>query len=785
MGDLDASYDAIVFGTGVVESVCAACLSQKEMKVLHFDINEYYGGASFGMPLDAFIDWLREGDAARCAGEGGPTAAARVVPFDDGDVLQDPGFSATFGASAADVEVVRLGCDAAAQARRPAAVLELTGMEAYDLWRAERAAAAPGKRSLRRRFVPEKQRLHPAARGYPLHAATAAAEHSAADAVHPVFFGYSLDRRPRLSQALEQSSRFCVDGLPRNLLCRGLGVDACVGSGVARYLEFQPVEGLYYGAGGGDALSLGRVPCGKQDVMRSKMLSPLEKRSLMRFLRGVYDWGVERVAKDRVEDLNDRSLAKGRSLKRPQRAGGAAEASLQWRSVEKKRLFDALTAPNGAEGAAEGEAKTPPLTPALAAIATHALAFSRADAPASEGLEAIFAHLSALGAHGSTAFLQPLYGASEMPQAFCRAAAVGGEATYVLRRGIQAVLRDRRTGDVVGIVDSEAQPIACRRLLLPAFLFDEGGRGRGRTRANAGKGAAHADTADAAGAEGTPTEETTSAEYAEGTEVCEGTAAERPKSTAENSEVGAAGATEAPAAAAGAPLLVRRVALLRCGAAEALSGALPAPAERVMLVFPPHHALLRNDCEVYGVVAGESVKCAPPGFCLLHLTTRAPEGRLSHAAEALRRASHALVGASEELFAAAWAWSTGGDLPEALRGAKNLRVASHSEAMGPPSFRGAFRAAKGALERFGADGEDLWFDAKEPKYAAEEAEEAEQETLAAAAATAERVLETATGGAGEGPAEAEGGGAEEAEEAGEAGEDVAAALAAARELLDL
>ncbi|CAN0435773.1 unnamed protein product, partial [Discosporangium mesarthrocarpum] len=54
-------------------------------------------------------------------------------------------------------------------------------------------------------------------------------------------------------------------------------------------------------------------------------------------------------------------------------------------------------------------------------------------------------HLSALGRFGSTAFITPMFGVGELPQAFCRMAAVHG-AVYVLRRDIKAAVVDQAEG---------------------------------------------------------------------------------------------------------------------------------------------------------------------------------------------------------------------------------------------------------------------------------------------------------------------------------------------------
>ena len=67
---------------------------------------------------------------------------------------------------------------------------------------------------------------------------------------------------------------------------RGLSVDVLVESGVARYLQFKALEGAFFcEAHLEDVL---KVPCSKTEVFKSKDLSVLEKRQLMKFFRYVW-----------------------------------------------------------------------------------------------------------------------------------------------------------------------------------------------------------------------------------------------------------------------------------------------------------------------------------------------------------------------------------------------------------------------------------------------------------------------------------------------------------------
>lgn len=59
------------------------------------------------------------------------------------------------------------------------------------------------------------------------------------------------------------------------------------------------------------------VPCSKGDVFNTKLLNALEKRVLMKFLQFVSDWGLTNTGSD-VTTVNERELAQGRSLQRPQ-----------------------------------------------------------------------------------------------------------------------------------------------------------------------------------------------------------------------------------------------------------------------------------------------------------------------------------------------------------------------------------------------------------------------------------------------------------------------------------
>ena len=275
------------------------------------------------------------------------------------------------------------------------------------------------------------------------------------------------------------------------------------------------------GAGAGDEprakLVLHRVPCSKGDVFRSKLLSPVDKRRLMKFLQLIADYGTATQFGDPapaaaavgdagtaddgdaaaaadagggqneevIQTLNEQYLHRGRALSRPQNKATPASADMAalLRCVREGASFaDYLTA-------------VARLPARLAAVVAHALALLPGGAAAAtgEGVDALVRHLTALGRFGDTAFLVTMYGTGELSQAFCRSGAVYG-ATYMLRRAPAAVSCDA-DGRVRGVVlagearigeeeavdteDVVARTHLCEHVVVPrAMLARPAGRAR-------------------------------------------------------------------------------------------------------------------------------------------------------------------------------------------------------------------------------------------------------------------------------------------------------------------
>jgi Rab proteins geranylgeranyltransferase component A len=323
----------------------------------------------------------------------------------------------------------------------------------------------------------------------------------------------------------ERSRSFALDVTPRLIYAAGTAVQGLLTSGVADYLEWKALEGILLMSstssgsptnGGRNLVSLGRVPCNKNDIFGSKLLTPMEKRMLMKFLQLAMDYGVAQEAtrktsnssssssqqqdptaadtdttlKDnnnnngllpataldkQVQSLNERHLNQGRSLARPQNKAVS--------SGDMTGLEDCI-----ARGDMDFETylrEKQRLSPNLVRLVRYALTLeSSSSVPTTiaAGMKSLCSHMGSLGRFGTTAFLVPLYGSGELPQAFCRSAAVYG-ATYVLRRApirivtvdekVTGVVVQQGTGKMAGEDESpeRIKQVSCAHVIAPIGAF--------------------------------------------------------------------------------------------------------------------------------------------------------------------------------------------------------------------------------------------------------------------------------------------------------------------------
>ncbi|TYZ69464.1 hypothetical protein PybrP1_001886 [[Pythium] brassicae (nom. inval.)] len=272
---------------------------------------------------------------------------------------------------------------------------------------------------------------------------------------------------------LTQSSAFSIDINPRLVLSSEELVETLITSGVGQYLEFTAVQHTYMHlqppatAAAAAADTVWEVPCSKKDVFQSKLLGMVEKRQLMKFLQFVADYGETHITGEDVGTKNERSLALGRALKRPQnksnQAGGDAVAPFL------DGPFQALL---------ETHFK---LSRTLQQVVVYCVGLASFPAAknqisARDGLAAVYRYVASVGRFTSTALLVPLYGVSELAQSFCRLCAVYG-GVYVLRAPVASFLLDAAGRRVVGLRASDGATLCAKHFIVNGSFVDAFGAG--------------------------------------------------------------------------------------------------------------------------------------------------------------------------------------------------------------------------------------------------------------------------------------------------------------------
>uniref|UniRef100_K3WS56 Rab proteins geranylgeranyltransferase component n=1 Tax=Globisporangium ultimum (strain ATCC 200006 / CBS 805.95 / DAOM BR144) TaxID=431595 RepID=K3WS56_GLOUD len=271
-------------------------------------------------------------------------------------------------------------------------------------------------------------------------------------------------------ELLAKSSSFSVDINPRLVLSSEALVETLITSGVGQYLEFTAIQHTYVhlpSSPSSDAAqdTVWEVPCSKKDVFQSKLLGMVEKRQLMKFLQFVADYGETVILGEDVGTKNERSLALGRALKRPQnKMNQAGDDRFTKIAPYLDKPFQELL---------EDHFK---LSTKLQQVVVYCVGLSSFPATknqisARDGLAAVYRYVASIGRYTSTAFLVPLYGVSEIAQSFCRLCAVYG-GIYVLRAPIDSFLLDQEKNELVGIRASDGGILRSKHVIVNGSYVD-------------------------------------------------------------------------------------------------------------------------------------------------------------------------------------------------------------------------------------------------------------------------------------------------------------------------
>ena len=195
-----------------------------------------------------------------------------------------------------------------------------------------------------------------------------------------VFKSIELEAAECWDDDAQLGRQFNLDLAPKLIFAKSALVEALVDTRLGNYLEFRLMARSYLYDGG----KFLRVPMSKEDVFMNKDVTMVEKRKLMKFLTGVLEWS---------------------------RADEPSCAPFLESTAYQTQSFLELLHAHG-------------LTGRLTHLAAYSIALLNesdiANVPALAGLHAMSKYVESLGKYGASPFLAPIYGTSELVQAFCR-----------------------------------------------------------------------------------------------------------------------------------------------------------------------------------------------------------------------------------------------------------------------------------------------------------------------------------------------------------------------------
>jgi Rab proteins geranylgeranyltransferase component A len=471
------TFDVVVVGTDATHSILAGALSLAGKRVLHLDRREYYGGIDASFTMEQLVEFTlsqKKEDEENGDDDDDVVISEDIMRCDVMDelVLMDVSCD---GQKALDFvldrkkRVCHEAASVAYMASQDASRYESQASEQIEIAKVTRTKLDEEKKKEKEDIndtSTEKKKTNTTTTTTTTDKKEEGEVNETNTTTTTTTTTTPKTNLEKLVSLLDKSRQFNLDFTPRIILARGQLVDSMVRSNVHRYMEFTTLHHTSVGfrTKKSNEITLQHVPSNKRDVFLCSWLTLREKRSLMHFLRFCMDFAFEtKQGGVEVTKQNETMLQQQRSLARPQNKKSATKSY----DLNKYSKFeDMLEASN--------------MSSKLRSIATYGLGFSNSSIEPLEtklAMKRVCAYVSSLGRHGTTAFLCSIYGAGEMPQSFCRLAAVN-RAIYKLRERVRGLAVEKKKNMCRGVI-IQGGCVRCNRVVMNASTLPSSLRVRG------------------------------------------------------------------------------------------------------------------------------------------------------------------------------------------------------------------------------------------------------------------------------------------------------------------
>ncbi len=231
--------------------------------------------------------------------------------------------------------------------------------------------------------------------------------------------------KPTSAQLVNNPHLYSLDISPHLLYGAGPTISILLGSGAHHYTEYKLLQGtvLHSSSTSNTGILSQPVPSTRAEIFRDKTLSPLQKRTLMRFIKGLAE-AME--GKGPFADVFSQD--------------GGQETMLFSEFMAKEGLDDVHLQRCLAHGV----------------LLQHSNLNNNETLTCYKAMELFKLYIESVGRYGIDAgpFLTPLYGCGELPQAFCRSAAVSG-AVQILRCTISDLIFSSMTSSMTSSISDD------------------------------------------------------------------------------------------------------------------------------------------------------------------------------------------------------------------------------------------------------------------------------------------------------------------------------------------
>ncbi|KAK6941392.1 GDP dissociation inhibitor [Dillenia turbinata] len=266
---------------------------------------------------------------------------------------------------------------------------------------------------------------------------------------------------PTSDELSDLSRKFNLDLVgPRVLLCADPAVDLILKSGANQYIEFKSIDSSFVGDVNGQFSS---VPDSRAAIFKDRSLGLMEKNQLMRFFKLVQEnfgqnaseSSENSTVKISEEDLKSPFAEFLSKMKLPQKIKSYTFALFLVAKKEPNKCGCMMIL----YAIAMVDHDQDELKDCKKMILTK------------DGLDRLALYSSSVGRfpYAFGALTYPIYGQGELPQAFCRRAAVKG-CIHVLRMPVPAILVDKNDGGYRGVRLASGQDLFSHRLVLDSTL---------------------------------------------------------------------------------------------------------------------------------------------------------------------------------------------------------------------------------------------------------------------------------------------------------------------------